>query len=72
MSEFYDEQKEHREDIKDKLKKILSEITDILCRSYELFSHGRKDTQLYWFNYVKDIDRKVEDALKKGIKNSLV
>jgi hypothetical protein len=54
------------------LKKILSEISEILCQSYELFSHGRKDTQLYWFNYVKDIDRKIEEALKKGIKNSLV
>lgn len=41
-------------------------------RSYELFASGRKDTQLYWFNYVKEIDRKVEEALKKGIKNSLV
>jgi hypothetical protein len=37
-----------------------------------LFSHGRKETQLYWFNYVKEIDRKIEEALKKGIKNSLV
>jgi dynein heavy chain len=34
ISEFYDEQKEHREDIKDKLKKILTEITEILCQSY--------------------------------------
>lgn len=34
ISEFSDEQKEHREDIKDKLKKILIEITEILCHSY--------------------------------------
>jgi dynein heavy chain, axonemal len=72
IGEFYDEQKEHREDIKQKLQTILKEITDILCRSYELFTNGRKDTQLFWFNYVKDIDRKIEDALKKGIKNSLI
>ena len=72
ISDFYDEQKGHREEIKDKLKKILTEITEILCQSYELFSNGRKETQLYWFNYIKDIDRKIEEALKKGIKNSLV
>lgn len=54
------------------MKKILTEITEILCQSYELFSNGRKETQLYWFNYVKEIDRKIEEALKKGIKNSLV
>ena len=27
---------------------------------------------MFWFNYVKEIDRKIEEALKKGIKNSLV
>ena len=44
----------------------------ILCESYVPFMSGRKDTQLFWFNYVKEIDRKIEDALKKGIKNSLI
>lgn len=72
IDEFYEEQRDHRHDIKDKLEKILKEISDILSHSYELFANGRKETQLFWFNYVKDIDRKIEDALKKGIKNSLV
>jgi hypothetical protein len=43
-----------------------------LAHSYELFANGRKETQLYWFNYVKEVDRKIEEALKKGIKNSLI
>jgi hypothetical protein len=27
---------------------------------------------MFWFNYVKDVDKKIEDSLKKGIKNSLI
>ena len=53
IAEFYEEQKVYREFIRDKLKKNLSEITEILSHSYELFSNGRKDTQSFWFNYVK-------------------
>lgn len=60
IDEFYEEQKSHREEIKEKLQIILNEITDILCHSYELFANGRKETQLYWFNYVKEVDRKIE------------
>ena len=54
------------------LIKILNEIFLILSDSYEYFVYGRKDTQIFWFNYVKEVDQKIEEALKKGIKNSLV
>lgn len=72
ISEFFEEQRVHRDDIRDKLKKILGDITEILLQSYELFAGGRKETQQFWFSYVKEIDRRIEDSLKKGIKNSLV
>ena len=72
ISEFEEEQEIHQKKVKDKLTKILKEIEDILCESYEPFIYGHQDTQLYWFNYVKEIDRKIEDSLKKGIKNSLI
>lgn len=54
------------------MTKILGEIFAILSESYEFFTYSRKETQIFWFNYVKSIDKKIEDALKKGIKNSLI
>ncbi len=44
----------------------------MLTLSYELFANGHSETQKYWFNYVSSVDKKIEDSLKKGIKNSLV
>ena len=72
ISEFEEEQEIHQKKVKAKLTNILREIEEILCESYEPFTYGHKDTQMFWFNYVKEIDRKIEEALKKGIKNSLV
>lgn len=72
ISDFELEQEEHQQFVKDKLTKTLNEIFVILSESYEFFVYGRKETQLHWFNYVKEIDKKIEDALKKAIKNSLI
>lgn len=55
-----------------KIKSIFEEIFQILCATYEPFVTSRRDTQLVWFSYVKMIDSKIEEALKKAVKNSLV
>ena len=33
---------------------------------------GRRETQLVWFSFVKEIDARIEEALKKAVKNSLI
>jgi hypothetical protein len=55
-----------------KLKSIFEEIFNILCATYEPFIYCRRETQLVWFNYLKQIDHKIEEALKKSVKNSLM
>ena len=53
IEDFEEEQQVHQKIVKEKLTKILNEIFTILCESYEFFTYGRKETQLFWFNYVK-------------------
>jgi dynein heavy chain len=72
ISEFQQEQERHRRDVLQKLKSIFEEIFNILCATYEPFVNCRRETQLVWFNYLKQIDHKIEEALKKSVKNSLM
>ena len=72
VGEFQHEQERHRKDVLQKLKGIFEEIFSILCTTYEPFVTCRRETQLVWFGYLKQIDHKIEEALKKSVKNSLM
>lgn len=72
VGEFQHEQERHRKDVLQKLKSIFEEIFAILCATYEPFVTCRRETQLVWFGYLKQIDHKIEEALKKSVKNSLM
>lgn len=72
VSEFEQEQINHRKDVVVKLKLIFEDIFNILCATYEPFVAGRRETQLVWFNFVKEVDHRIEEALKKAVKNSLI
>ena len=72
VSEFEHEQSRHRQDVVSKLQGIFEDIYGILSLTYEPFVAGRRDTQLVWFSYVKEVDSRIEDALKKAVKNSLI
>lgn len=58
--------------MQEKIKSYLEEIKSILCDSYEYFLFQRQDIQKQWFKYVSLIDMKIEDALKKSLKVSLL
>ena len=55
-----------------KLKISLEEIKKTLCDTYEYFVFQRIDIQQVWFSYVKQIDNKIEESLKKAVKISLI
>jgi dynein heavy chain len=54
-----------------KLKNAFDEIKKILCETYEPFLQNGAEIQKIWFKYVQKRDEKIEEALKKAVKNSL-
>lgn len=50
----------------------LDEIKRILSETYEPFLQNGPEIQKVWFTYVSMIDGKIEEALKKAVKNSLL
>jgi hypothetical protein len=51
---------------------IMNDIKQILSESYEYFLFQRTDIQKQWLKYVGQVDNKIEDALKKSLKLSLL
>ena len=71
VKHFEDEQERHTKDVQMKLRNILEDIRKILCDTYEIFLF-QPGIQEIWFKYVQNIDMKIEEALKKAIKISLL
>jgi dynein heavy chain len=72
IRQFEEEQEKHKKDLAGKLKSALEDIRKTLCETYEHFVFQRNDIQQVWFNYVRVIDAKIEEALKKAVKISLL
>lgn len=58
--------------MQNKIKSALDEIKRILSEIYEPFLQNGQDIQKVWFIYVVMIDSKIEESLKKAVKNSLL
>ena len=69
---FMEDQERHRKLMQEKIIHLLEDIKLILCESYDYFLFQRQDIQRQWFKYVAQIDNKIEDALKKSLKVSLL
>lgn len=69
---FEEEQEKHKKDLSMKLKNFLEEIRQTLCSTYEYFVFQRMEIQQVWFSYVQQIDSRIEEALKKAVKISLI
>ena len=69
---FEEEQEKHKKDLSVKLKNSLEEIRQTLCSTYEYFVFQKNDIQIVWFSYVRQIDSRIEEALKKAVKISLI
>lgn len=69
---FEEEQERHRREKYNKLKGGFEEIKKILSETYETFIGQGPEIQKQWFEYVDKRDQKIEDALKKAVKNSLL
>ena len=72
ISFFMTEQEKHRKIMQEKFVSLLNEIKQILSESYEYFLFQRTDIQKQWLKYVGLVDIKIEDALKKSLKVSLL
>lgn len=72
IRQFEEEQERHKKDLAGKLRNALEDIRKTLCETYENFVFQRNDIQQVWFNYVRAIDAKIEEALKKAVKISLL
>ena len=69
---FEDEQEKHKKVLSTRLKSLLEEIRGTLCDTYEYFVFQRPEIQQVWFSYVRQIDNRIEEALKKAVKISLI
>ncbi|KAG4103981.1 dynein heavy chain and region D6 of dynein motor-domain-containing protein [Neocallimastix lanati (nom. inval.)] len=71
LEEFKQSQIDHLIKVKKNLKTIHDSIKYNLRCSYEFFLNDGKEIQIYWGKYVKEIDKKVEEALRMAVKKSL-
>lgn len=67
-----DDQEKHRKLMQERFIVILADIKAILSESYEYFLFQRTDIQKQWLRYVNLVDGRIEDALKKSLKISLL
>eukprot|EP00825_Cyclidium_porcatum_P046190 TRINITY_DN71_c0_g1_i2.p1 TRINITY_DN71_c0_g1~~TRINITY_DN71_c0_g1_i2.p1 ORF type:complete len:652 (-),score=150.25 TRINITY_DN71_c0_g1_i2:404-2359(-) len=57
--------------MQEKLSESFMQVRKILCDTYEPFLLDKPEIQKVWFKYVSLRDSRIEEALKKAVKNSL-
>jgi Fe-S-cluster formation regulator IscX/YfhJ len=72
LKQFEDNQKRCGERVKENLKVMMTEIQEILSKTYYEFYLQDREIQLVFFEYVQHIDQKIEESLKRAIKLSMV
>ena len=72
-SEFRMIQDQHREKMKAIWKKEHREISELLLKTHQMFESHPPEIQKEWRNFVENrIDQRLEDGLKRAVKQSLM
>ena len=71
LKDFEITQERRRKKVTAELEHSLGEIKRILFETYKYFHNKDYNVLRVWFKYVAMIDQRIEDALKKAVKNSL-
>nr|XP_019958870.1 PREDICTED: dynein heavy chain 2, axonemal [Paralichthys olivaceus] len=69
--EFEEDQKAQQQSQLQILLSAHQEITEIMTRIYNTFSHNGFEVQGHWLAYTEKVDKMVEEALRSNIKQSM-
>jgi dynein heavy chain len=69
--EFRHVQELRRVEVQKQFKEAHEKIADYMLQSYQFFESHPNDIQSQWKQYVEKVDKRIEEALKKTVKQSL-
>jgi dynein heavy chain len=69
--EFLQRQQVHREKVRERLKRLNTEIQSLMKSTYEVFRYDSDSIQMEWHAFLMKIDKLVEVSLRTMVKRSL-
>lgn len=71
LVDFQQQQEEQIRNVRARFARIHSEIIRIMSATHEVFKRDGTDVESYWVRYCRQVDAKLEDALRLNVKRSL-
>ena len=81
IDEFEKKQNEHLDSVVPQIMGLCEEITELVKKTYDIFNSGdlkfqsatqsMEIVQAQWQVYLKDVDKKLEESLKRAVKHAL-
>lgn len=70
--EFAEHQSRHLAKIRERFESAYNAIRTILQQVYQVFSKDSEEVQQEWLNYIRRVDRMVEESLRQSVRRSLL
>lgn len=67
---FISKQQNNQAQIATKISAIFTEIKKLLAQNFEDFADKGKDVHLAWFEFIRIVDKRIEDELRKAVRTS--
>ena len=70
IDSFQAKQTNNQNQISTKIQNTFSEIKKILTNTFEDFVDKKASIHIAWFEFIRTVDKKIEDELRKAVRNS--